>query len=189
VKIIVAEDDRVSLRLLERELVRLGHEVVSCMNGQEAWRAFCEGQSAMVISDWMMPEMDGIELCQKIRSHAGAAKKYTYIILLTAKSTREDHQAAIAAGVDDFLSKPMEPVELAMRLRVAERIIRFGEQLESLRDIVPICMYCKKIHSAGDYWERLEAYFEKYKATDFSHGICPECYEKIVAEQAASARK
>jgi len=185
-KILIAEDDNVSRKLLERELARAGHEVVSCANGREAWEQFCRSPAALVISDWVMPEIDGLQLCGKIRAHVGAAKRYTYIILLTSKTSLEDHQVAMAAGVDDFLRKPLDSGELAMRLRVAERIIQFGEQLDSLREIVPICMYCKKIHSADDYWERLEAYFEKYKATDFSHGICPECYEKVVAEQASS---
>jgi CheY-like chemotaxis protein len=121
-KILVAEDDAVTRLFLKATLQSIGHEVVLCNNGHAALQAFAEHQPYIVISDWMMPEMDGLELCQKIR--AMELEHYTYFILQTARSSRQDFRISMDAGVDDFLSKPIDREDLFIRLRVAERIIQ-----------------------------------------------------------------
>jgi diguanylate cyclase (GGDEF)-like protein len=121
-KILVAEDEPISSKYLTGVLRKLGHEFVATRNGHEALSQFLVDQPAVVISDWMMPTMDGIELCQQIRGMG--LEQYTFFILQTAKTARADYLKAMEAGVDDFLSKPVNAEEIAIRLRVAERIIR-----------------------------------------------------------------
>ncbi len=121
-KILVAEDDAVARLFLKATLLTFGHEVMVCENGLTALRAFEEHHPYIIISDWMMPEMDGLEFCQRIREKA--LDHYTYFILQTARSSRRDFRAAMEAGVDDFLAKPIDREDLFVRLRVAERIIQ-----------------------------------------------------------------
>jgi diguanylate cyclase (GGDEF)-like protein len=128
-KILVAEDDVFSAKFLTSILQKLGHEVISAGNGQDALTKFHLHQPAIVISDWMMPFMDGLQLCQKIR--AQALDHYTFFILQTARTSREDYRVAMEAGVDDFLAKPISREELGTRLRVADRMIRQRREAEA----------------------------------------------------------
>src|SRR3954467_6994518 len=125
-KVLIAEDDRDSRELLSWLLQKLGYQVVAATNGKEAWEAFRKGRFRLVISDVLMPELDGLELCKKIRLHKQS--KYTYIIVITALIGKKDYLEGMEAGADDFVTKPFDPDELKARLRVAERIISFQEQ-------------------------------------------------------------
>lgn len=180
-KVLVVDDEPTSLALAAKAVRSLGHDAVALDSSQEAWAHYQNGGVHIILSDWMMPGMDGLEFCRKVRGYK--ARIYPYFILLTSRATSEDFQEGMAAGADDFLNKPVDAVELMIRLRVAERIVAFGEQLELLKEILPVCMYCRKIRTDGDYWERFEAYFSKYKETQFSHGVCPECYKEHVLPQ------
>jgi sigma-B regulation protein RsbU (phosphoserine phosphatase) len=179
--ILVAEDDNVSRRILHRNLTRLGHTVAEAGNGAEAWTILQRESIRLVVSDWMMPEMNGLELCRRLRERADA--NYIYFILLTARQGDENHREAMAAGVDDFLTKPLDREELEIRLRVAERILGFATQVRQLKELLPICMYCNKIRDDQNYWKIIEEYIHQYTGSDFSHGICPDCYEKIAVPQ------
>lgn len=125
-KVLIAEDDRDSRELLGWMLQKLGYQVVATSNGKEAWDAFRRGRFRLVISDVLMPEIDGLELCRRIRGHKQS--KYTYIIVITALIGKKDYLEGMEAGADDFVTKPFDPDELKARLRVAERIISFQEQ-------------------------------------------------------------
>ena len=125
-KILVAEDDRDSRELLTWILQKLGYQVVAAENGKEAWEVFRRGRFRLVISDVLMPELDGLELCRRIRKHQQS--KYTYVIIITALIGKKDYLEGMEAGADDFVTKPFDPDELKARLRVAERIISFQEQ-------------------------------------------------------------
>ncbi len=184
-KILIAEDDPASRRLLETILRNAGHEVLGFPDGQAAWEHYQIDPVSYVISDWMMPVMDGIELCRRIRAHSTHA--YTYFIVVTAKSGRENYHAAMEQGVDDFLAKPLDATELFLRLRVAERIISFESQLRELKAMMPICMMCKKIRDDAGYWQQVEQYLHEHEGMDFTHGICPTCYERMLHEDAALA--
>ncbi len=184
VKILIAEDDPISMRVLKMTLENEGHEVVSAVNGADAWREFIVQPFEVVVSDWMMPEMDGVQLCQKIRSRK-RARAYCYFIMLTARIGRENHKTAMDAGVDDFLTKPLRPEELILRLRVAKRILQFMREVGELRRLLPICSYCKKVRDDKDYWQGIESYLHAQTGTDFSHSICPDCYESQVKPQLA----
>ncbi|MBI4028675.1 MAG: response regulator [Verrucomicrobia bacterium] len=177
-RILIADDDDVARRVLQTALEKLGHDVVMVENGAQAWEIFVAKPPQTIVSDWMMPELDGIEFCRKVRAKPRA--EYTYFILLTIRSNKEDYQNAMAAGVDDFLTKPLDRDELAMRLHVAERILGFTTQIRQLKSILPICMYCKRVRDDKDYWRQIESYIHENTGTDFSHGVCPQCYEKHV---------
>jgi two-component system, NtrC family, sensor kinase len=126
-KILIADDDSVSRRLLQNYLQKWGYEVTPAQDGAEAWRLFENDLFPMVITDWMMPEMDGSGLIRRIR--ASPRPGYVYAILLTAKSQKEDLVEGMEAGADDFLTKPFDRDELRVRLRAGERIIRLEHHL------------------------------------------------------------
>ncbi len=126
-RVLIAEDDRISRRMLARRLEQWGHDVVAAANGREAWEAFQNDEFSIVVSDWMMPEMDGLELVRRIRN--ARADGYVFVILLTAKSQKEDIVVGMEAGADDFLSKPFDQAELRVRLRAGERILELEHDL------------------------------------------------------------
>jgi two-component system, cell cycle response regulator len=127
VKILIADDDPVSRRVLEAHLVAAGHEVIGVSDGLEAMRVSALPDSPrMVIVDWMMPGADGLAVCQAIRQSAGP---YKYVILLTSRDSQEDMLVALAAEADDFIKKPCNPVELLARLRSGERVLNLQQRL------------------------------------------------------------
>ncbi len=126
-EILVAEDDPVSALVLRRTLEKRGHRVETVSTGLEALDAFERGCYRVVISDWMMPGMDGIELCNAIRGMG--LDWYTYFILLTARTDREERLTALESGIDDYLEKPLDVAELTSRLRVADRLLSWELKL------------------------------------------------------------
>ena len=183
-KILIAEDDPPSLKILRLTLQSFGHEVVTAEDGDKAWEMLLRNPVSLVVSDWMMPGLDGLELCRKIR--ARRRKDYVYFILLTAVTGRDGYLKAMEAGVDDFLNKPLRQEELLTRLRVAERILKYISEVRELKRILPICSYCKKVRDDKDYWHQIEAYIREHTSTDFSHSICPQCYEEHIKPQLAA---
>ena len=121
-RILIAEDDAVSRKMLGRALVKMGHEVISTEDGLEAWESLVKDPVRLVIADWEMPNMDGVELVRKIRDQEGAA--YTYVILLTSRVNKQDKVLGLDAGADDYITKPFDRDELMVRIRAGERIIR-----------------------------------------------------------------
>ena len=201
-KVLIAEDDRVSWMLLEKQLKGWGYEVVSAENGQKALEIYRRSEIPLVVTDWMMPQMDGIELIRRIRTDPKPF--YTYIILLTSKTTKDDLVLGMNAGADDFIVKPFDKDELLVRVKAGERIIKLETELagkigelqhsldhiKTLQGLLPICMYCKKIRQDDDYWQGLESYLTENSDATLTHGICPDCYEKYVkAEFDKAARK
>lgn len=128
-KILIAEDDLLSSLILRKTLERMGHEVVAVVDGADAMQRVSQGDVRLVISDWMMPRMDGLEFCRRIRRRA--AGPYIYIILVTAKQQRKDRIEGLEAGADDFLVKPLDRGELMARVSVALRILSMQEELEN----------------------------------------------------------
>ncbi len=180
-KILIAEDDPVAAKILQRALELFGHEVILTSNGLEAWEAFDRDPVRLIVSDWLMPSLDGLGLCQKIRERKQTL--YTYFILLTSQETRsENYDLASDAGVDDFLTKPLDRPTLRMRLRVAERILRFTTEIRQLRDMIPICSYCRKIRNDANFWQVVETYINEQTGSCFSHGVCPTCSDAFLAD-------
>ena len=176
-RILMAEDDPVSAKLLQVALSKLGYEPVIARDGAEAWEKFNQEPARLIVSDWMMPSLDGLAFCEKVR--ARAQTPYTYFILLTASRTSaENYALATAAGVDDFMTKPLDREAIRMRLAVAERILKYTAEIRQLQEMIPICVYCRKVRDEHDYWDMVESYIQKETGSRFSHGACPQCYEK-----------
>jgi len=128
VRILLADDDEVSRHILKATLSRWGFDVVTAVDGEQAWQIL-EGEDTprLAILDWMMPGMDGVDVCRKVREQLTGP--YIYMLLLTSKREKEDIVSGMAAGADDYVSKPFDPQELRMRLKAGERIIDLQEKL------------------------------------------------------------
>jgi CheY-like chemotaxis protein len=126
-KVLIADDESISRRLLQNYLEKWGYQVVVAENGRRAWEIFQDGDFRMVISDWLMPEMDGLDLVRHIR--ARPSPNYVYAILVTVRAQKEDLVEAMEAGADDFICKPFDRDELRVRLREGERIIQLQQTL------------------------------------------------------------
>ena len=180
-KILTTDDDEVARKVLTRTLKVLGHEVVETKDGHEAWAEYRLHHFNLIVSDWLMPGMDGIELTKLVRSEN--RQKYTYIIMLTSLEGKGRYLEGMEACADDFINKPFDKETLAARLHVAERILNLQAEVKQLEGLLPICAYCKKIKDDGNQWQHMESYISRRTEANFSHGICPECYEKHMLPQ------
>lgn len=181
VPVLVVEDDPVSRAHFSALAQAAGYQVSVAGNGREAWDMFQIARIPIVISDWYMPEMDGPELCRRLR--ARPRQPYVYFILVTAKGGKQQYLAGMDAGADDFIAKPVDPDELRARLTVAERILGLRRELGQLEALLPICSYCKRIRNERNEWETLDSYLQRRFETQLTHGICPECYARHVEPQ------
>jgi phosphoserine phosphatase RsbU/P len=172
-KVLIAEDDMVSSYVLAARVRKMGHEVLTAVNGTSAWALYQQEHPRLVITDWMMPEMDGLELCRRIRAEEN--RSYTYLILLTALSGKEKYFEGMEAGADDFVTKPLDPDGLQARLRVAERVVNLQQDVNQLEGLLPICSYCKKIRDTSNLWHPLESFVGEKTETAFEQTLCPEC--------------
>ena len=127
--VLVADDDAVTRLLLTSAVKRLGHTVHEASNGRQAWDAWKEHRHPLIISDWVMPDLDGLDFCRKVRAEPGS--DFTYIILLTARAGKANYLDAMNAGVDDFVSKPFEKELFIARIRAASRILDLHEKLRT----------------------------------------------------------
>jgi DNA-binding response OmpR family regulator len=181
VKILVIEDDPIACAVLRGLLQALGHEFTVAVDGEEGWKKFSAEPHRLIISDWLLPGLDGLELCRRIRSRGG---DYTYFILLSTQTTSADNlDQATAAGVDDFLTKPAKLAELKARLHVADRILNYATQIQQLESFIPICSHCKRVRDDKNYWNQIESYINTRTGSTFSHGVCPDCYETVYVPQ------
>jgi len=180
-KILLVEDDAVTRLTLRAVLTGQGHDVTEAEDGALAWGAWQLFAPRVVVADWVMPGMDGLELCRRIRGIPD--RPYTYFILQTARGGRDSMREAMDAGVDDFLPKPAAAEELGARLRVAERILSLQAKVSALEGFLSVCSYCKRLRAADGSWGSLERYIERHSAAEFSHGVCPDCYEKHLKPQ------
>jgi len=201
-KILIAEDDLTSRRILEAILAKWNYEVITTGDGLEAWQALqTENAPPIAIIDWMMPGMDGVDFCRKLRQAQTLTP--TYVILLTSKRQQGDVVAGLDAGANDYIRKPFEREELRARIRVGERVIELQTALadrvkmleeaivkiKTLQGLLPICSYCKKIRNDQDYWEQIETYVADHSQAEFTHGICPDCLEKHIKGQMETLQK
>jgi DNA-binding response OmpR family regulator len=195
---LIAEDDAVSRRLLEATLAKWGYEVVVTTDGLQALEVLSQPDApSLAILDWMMPGLDGAQVCLKARELAG--ERLLYMILLTAKGRKEDIVEGLTAGADDYVIKPFDRSELKARINAGERILRLQAELASrvkelelaltnvklLQGLLPICCYCKKIRDDKNYWQQVDTYVADHSEAQFTHGICPDCRDKIVKPELA----
>lgn len=196
-RILVAEDDPVSRRLLEVTLRKWGHEPELVEDGDAAWAALQRpDRPSLAVLDLMMPGLSGIEVCRKAKALAAKDLRSLYLILLTARSETATIVEALDAGANDYVQKPFTPDELRARIGAGARVVdlevqlsaRVGEleramaELKELRQILPMCSYCKKVRNDGNFWERVENYIGSRMQAKISHGVCPECAEKFMRD-------
>jgi PleD family two-component response regulator len=192
-RILIADDDDVSRFELKALLIRNGHEVVAVSDGTEAWKVL-QGDSPprLGILDWLMDEMDGLEVCRRARERPEL--RGVYLILLTSRADHKYVVAGLEAGANDYVTKPFDRDELLARVRVGEQMVALQAELAArvreleealasvrqLQGLLPICTYCKSIRDDKNYWHEVESYVESHTGAEFSHGICPGCWEKVV---------
>jgi len=195
-KILVAEDDPISRKILQKILTKDGNEVTVAEDGLKALEALQKESPDMLVTDWMMPDFDGLQLSRQVR--AMDLPSYVYIILLTALTEKERIIEGLDAGADDYVTKPYDKTELLARVRAGERVIKLERSLrqknvelsdalahvKQLKGLLPICMFCKKIRKDENYWQQVEEYIHEHTEADFSHSICPECMAKHYPEYA-----
>lgn len=201
-KVLVADDESMAKKMIESLLISWGYRAVTACDGNEAWDILQDEDAPRVaILDWMMPGLKGPEICQKVRKLPHS--EMTSLILLTSKADKTDIVAGLKAGANDYITKPFDSEELRVRVQIASQMVRLQtaladrvKQLEEamahikmLQGFLPICSYCKKIRDDQNYWQQLEAYFSNHSDVQFSHGICPECYEKHVRPEIEETKK
>lgn len=203
-KILVAEDDAVTRKLLESSLGRLGLDVIAVADGNAAWNALetLKGKDApeLAVFDWMMPGLEGIQILRRLRTTPGF--ELLYVILLTSRTDKEDVAYGLAAGANDYIAKPFDPSELEARVRVGERMVKLQRSLaarvaelevalahvQRLQGLLPICSYCKKVRNETNYWEQVDSYLMSHSDVKLTHGICPTCMDTMMKhlDEAAS---
>lgn len=192
-RILVADDDPFFRRAVEAALVDWGHQPALAEDGQTAWQMLHNPDGPrLAILDWMMPGLNGLEVCGKVRVELPS--RPSYLILLTARGGQENLIAGLEGGADDYLTKPFERPELhacltvgmrtlALQERLAQKVKELEEalaQVQQLQGLLPICCYCKRIRDDQNYWQQVEAYVSRRSQARFSHTYCPECLKTIV---------
>ncbi len=195
-RILIAEDDPVSCYMLEATLAKWGYMAVVTRDGAAALAALqADDAPQIAILDWMMPNLDGVEVCQRLREDPH--KKGIYVIMLTARSDKKDIIRGLEIGADDYIIKPFDREELRARIRVGCRLAELQETLaarvaeleealanvKQLQGILPICSHCKKVRNDENYWEQVESYVATHTEAQFSHSICPDCFDTITRPQ------
>lgn len=185
-----------SRRLLERSLAGWGYRAVVCEDGAAALeRLSAPDAPRIAVLDWVMPRMDGVDICRALRQQDTSTQPY--LILLTSKARPEDIVEGLSAGADDYITKPVDRDELHARLQVAARIVGLQQRLadrvadleaalarvRQLQGLLPICAYCKRIRDDRNYWNQVETYIGEHSDVQFSHGICPSCLERVIREE------
>lgn len=194
-KILVADDDPGTRLQLSVILEQVGFEVLLAWSGTEAAEIWQREQPPLVITDWFMPGMGGEDLCKFIREEAG--ERYTYVIVITGMTRKTPAIIGLGAGADDYIKKPFDTQELLLRVQAGKRVVELERSLadkvtelegalsrvRTLEGILPTCSYCRKICDDEGNWCDLELYVRERTAADFSHGSCPDCYEKHISPE------
>ena len=199
--VLIVDDEPDIIKILRKYLENHGLGVLTAQNGREALEILQKSDVRLVITDRIMPEMDGIALCRSIR--ASDISGYVYIIILTISGSKEDIVNGINAGADDYVTKPFNLEELKVRVdsglrvlaleqslheKIKEEEILVGElkaaldQVQKLSGMLPICATCKKIRDDKGYWNKIETYICEHSEAKFTHGMCPDCAKEYRSE-------
>jgi phosphoserine phosphatase RsbU/P len=189
-KVLIAEDNRISSRILQIRLTKWGYEGVKASSGIDALEQLT-GKDApqMALLDWMLPGIDGLEVCKRVRSLDGVEQ--SYIIMMTDKATSQNIVEGLNAGADDYLTKPFNDEELRARLHAGLRITQLQSSLtqrimdlefamskvKELQGLLPICSYCKTVRDDSGYWHQVTQYVSNDDHIPLAHDICPNCNE------------
>jgi len=191
-KILIVEDDEGLSRILERRLTKDGFQVSCASDGRDGMKSIVALEPDLVISDWMMPHVDGLELCQSVKTGLGEAAPY--FILLTAKDDLNDRLVALQTGADDYIVKPVKHEELLTRIRNGFRYLalrrelkRTPAQLEAISveldqsrrpqaiGHLTLCSGCGKVQTADGLWQDVARCAEDAGVAEFDRATCPDC--------------
>ena len=194
IRILIVEDDVYFQRVLQKRLSSEGYEVFCAADGREGMKAIVTLDPDLVISDWMMPLVDGLELCQSVKT--GLKEAAPYFILLTAKGEISDRLLALDTGADDYLVKPCDQGEIMARVRAGLRNVLLSRELRKtlgelqaahaeldsaragakrLADTLHLCTSCSKVRTLEGKWLELSQYLVEREVLAFGYGLCPEC--------------
>ncbi len=191
IRILVVDDDANVARSTARLLQNAGHAIATAANGAEALQTVQTFQPQLVLSDCNMPQMDGLELCRRIKEDPALAG--VFVVLISGTFTLSDEQSAgLESGADGYIGRPIANRELAARVAAFARILRLDQALREknaelevalskvklLSGLLPICAGCKKIRDDQGYWSQVECYVQKHSEATFTHGLCPDCMGK-----------
>ena len=191
-KLLIAEDDPMGRRLMQAVLGDLQLELVVAGDGEEALESIERDEPAMLVLDWMLPGVSGLDICQKVRQRNLAERPY--IVMVTFRDKDEDVVAAFEAGADDYVTKPIHPRQLHARITAGIRLVlrehalvqeqaALQSALASLRDmppLVPICSCCRRVSDRGDTWLSADRYLSLRAGVQFTHGLCPTCAPRLM---------
>jgi sigma-B regulation protein RsbU (phosphoserine phosphatase) len=196
--VLVADDDQTSRQVLNAILTGEHYSVTEVDNGLAALETLQSASEAFVaLIDWEMPGMEGTEVCRRVRELSNSQP--IHLILLTARDSKSDVVQGLRTGANDYIVKPFNRTELLARVSIGAQMVglqrsltRHIAELESalkrvkqLGGLLPICSYCKKIRDDSNYWQQVESYVMHHSDAQFSHSICPSCYESIVKPEMA----
>ena len=188
-RLLLADDDADLGPAIKRALELEGYVVDLFTRGDDVLAAGRSADYDVILLDIGLPHGTGLEVLRTLRSEGIA----TAVIVVTAFDRTQQRVAGLDAGADDYVIKPFDPDELRARLKVGQRVVdlerALGKQVQDLQDalndvkrlkrLLPICMYCKSVRDDQDYWRQIEDYIYTETGTDFSHGICPNCMERV----------
>ena len=196
VKVLICEDDPFFQRVLQKRIAAEGYQIMAAADGREGMKAIVTFEPDLVVSDWMMPEVDGLELCQSVKT--GLREAAPYFILLTAKGEISDKLLGLQTGADDYLVKPCDQGELMARVKAGVRIITLTQQLRrAVADLqvanaelglaraaggpgapgISVCAACRRVSVGDGRWRRLDELAGAGRASDPAGGLCPDCAE------------
>jgi CheY-like chemotaxis protein len=178
--ILIVDDTSENIKMLALILEKNGYEIAIAINGNAALK-FCEHYKPdLILLDIMMPEMDGYEVCELLKK--SKETKEIPVIFITAKVDKTDVVKGFEVGAVDYITKPFFSEELLARIKVHIDLKKAYDEIEVLRGIIPICMYCKKIRNSEGYWQQVEEYITQRSQAVFSHSICEDCATKYYGD-------
>jgi DNA-binding response OmpR family regulator len=172
--ILIVDDEPKNIQLLGNLLRNNHYSVEFATSGEEAIDWIYHKPFDLILLDIMMPGMNGYDVCRKIK--ADITRKHIPIIFLTAKTESEDIVKGFEVGGSDYVTKPFRPLELLARIKV-------HVEMKTLRGLLPICSNCRKIRNDKGVWQKIETYIEQHSLALFSHGMCPECMERLYGNE------
>ncbi|MEK7329324.1 MAG: response regulator [Candidatus Eisenbacteria bacterium] len=194
IKVLIVEDDPFFLRVLQKRIASEGYQVMAAADGREGMKAIVTFEPDLVVSDWMMPELDGLELCQSVKT--GLREAAPYFILLTAKGEISDKLLGLETGADDYLIKPCDQGELMARVRAGVRIVSLTQQLRrTVADLqvanaelglagaaggpaapgIAVCAGCRRVRTGDGDWRELDQLVAHHAEAGPDAGLCPDC--------------
>lgn len=194
-RVLVAEDDELARFALVALLRHHDYEVLAAADGRETLTHLAaDAEPLLLLLDWEMPHRNGLQICQTLREMERSQR--THVIMLTARTEPGDVLRAFEAGADEFLTKPVDVAHLLARLRSGLRILqlehrqavraaefeRTRQEVRELQRLLPICMYCKRVRDQREHWDEIESYLAASAGVRFSHGICPRCFDTVLAD-------